>query len=311
MIVVFGSINVDLVVPVKHLPQPGETVLGPSYTLVAGGKGANQALAATRAGAKTRMVGAVGQDHFAEVALADMAVGGIDLSAVRRCDAPTGCAIICVDEAGQNQIAVASGANLEARESDLPGDLLDSRSLIGMQMEVPLKQNWALAARARTAGARLLLNVAPAGPLPNSIFPCLDWLVLNEIEASAVATALGVCRASPQATAAALSRQTNIAVVVTMGSEGAIAFSDGNAWEIGTLRITPVDTTGAGDAFVGAFAAALDEGAELPMALRWASVAGAIACLTPGAQPSLPDRAVITQHLEELAPARKLERRDL
>ena len=177
MIVCFGSINVDLVVPVKTLPRPGETVLGPSYTLVAGGKGGNQALAAARAGASTRMVGAVGRDGFAEIALANMAAAGVDLTGVARRAAPTGCAIICVDRAGQNMIAVASGANLKIRERQLADGSLGPRSLVVMQMEVPPAQNWALVARARSLGSRLLLNVAPAGALPATILPALGWLV--------------------------------------------------------------------------------------------------------------------------------------
>ena len=308
MIVVFGSINVDLVVRVKSLPRPGETVLGPSYKLVAGGKGANQALAAARAGALTRMVGAVGRDGFAEVALADMAAAGVDLSGVQRCAAPTGCAVICVDEAGQNQIAVASGANWKARERQLADGLLGPRSLVVMQMEVPPAQNWALVARARAQGARLLLNLAPAGALPGLILPALDWLVVNEIEVDTIAAKLRLDRENPRAAGAALAEATGITVVVTLGAEGAVAFAGKQGWEIGALAIKPVDTTGAGDAFVGAFAAALDEGADLPTALRWGSVAGALACLVPGAQPSLPLRSAIERQLGKLPPARKIKK---
>jgi ribokinase len=274
MIVVFGSINVDLVVPVKNLPRPGETVLGPSYKLVAGGKGANQALAASRAGAMTRMVGAVGRDGFADVALADMTAAGVDLSGVVRRSAPTGCAIICVDQAGQNMIAVASGANMKVRESQVADGFLGTRSLIVMQMEVPPAQNWALIARARSSGARLLLNLAPAGALPGLILPALDWLVVNEIEAAMIAAKLGLGREDPGEAGAALAEATGITVVVTLGGQGAVAFAGKQGWEIGALAIKPVDTTGAGDAFVGAFAAALDEGGDLPTALRWGSIAG-------------------------------------
>ena len=308
MIVVFGSINVDLVVPVKNLPRPGETVLGPSYKLVAGGKGANQALAATRAGALTRMVGAVGRDGFAEIALADMAAAGVDLSGVARRGAPTGCAVICVDRAGQNMIAVASGANLKVRESQLADGFLGPRSLVAMQMEVPPAQNWALVARARTLGARLLLNAAPAGVLPGLMLPALDWLVVNEIEAGMIAAKLGLGREDPRAAGAAITEATGTTVVVTLGAQGAVAFTAKQGWEIGTIAIKPVDTTGAGDAFVGAFAAALDEGADLPTALRWGSTAGALACLVPGAQPSLPGRADIERRLGELPPARKTKK---
>ncbi len=308
MIVVFGSINVDLVVPVKNLPRPGETVLGPSYKLVAGGKGANQALAAQRAGAMTRMVGAVGRDGFAEVALAEMTAAGVDLSAVARRAAPTGCAVICVDRAGQNMIAVASGANLKARESQLADGFLGPRSLVAMQMEVPPAQNWALAARARSLGSRVLLNVAPAGDLPGLILPALDWLVVNEIEAAMIAAKHGLSHEDPKAAAGALADIAGTTVVVTLGSRGAVAFSGKQGWEIGAIPIKPVDTTGAGDAFVGAFAAALDEGADLATALRWGSTAGALACLTAGAQPSLPLRADIERRLSELPPATKIRK---
>ena len=293
MIVVFGSINVDLVVPVKALPRPGETVLGPSYKLVAGGKGANQALAAARAGAMTRMVGAVGRDGFAEVALADMAAAGVDLSGVARRAAPTGCAVICVDKAGQNMIAVASGANMKVRESQLADGYLGPRSLVAMQMEVPPAQNWALVARARPMGARLLLNVAPAGQLPEPILPALDWLVANEIEAGMIAAKLGQGGEDARAAGSALAKATGIAVVVTLGAQGAVAFEAKQGWEIGALAIEPVDTTGAGDNFVGVLAAGLDRGLALEPALRRASAAAALACLAIGAQAAMPDRAAI------------------
>jgi len=308
MIVCFGSINVDLVVPVKTLPRPGETVLGPSYTLVAGGKGGNQALAAARAGASTRMVGAVGRDGFAEIALANMAAAGVDLTGVARRAAPTGCAIICVDRAGQNMIAVASGANLKIRERQLADGSLGPRSLVVMQMEVPPAQNWALVARARSLGSRLLLNVAPAGALPATILPALGWLVVNEIEAAMIADRLGLGRDDPRDAGAALAEKSGATVVVTLGAQGAVAFSGRQGWEIAGLPVAAVDTTGAGDAFVGAFAAALDEGADLPAALRWGCTAGALACLTPGAQPSLPHRRDIERRAGELAPARKIRK---
>ncbi|HEX3065478.1 MAG TPA: ribokinase [Dongiaceae bacterium] len=308
MIVVFGSINVDLVVPVKTLPRPGETVLGPGYKLVAGGKGANQALAAARAGAMTRMVGAVGRDAFAEIALADMTAAGVDLSAVARRGPATGCAVICVDKAGQNMIAVASGANMKLKESQLPDGFLGSRTLITMQMEVPHEQNWELAARARSLGTRLLLNVAPAGSLPGLIMPAYDWLVMNEVEVAMIASEHGLPSGDARAAGAALAEMADTTVVVTLGAQGAIAFSGKQGWEIGTLPVKPVDTTGAGDAFVGAFAAALDEGADLPTALRWGSTAGALACLTAGAQPSLPLRADIEIRMGDLAPAAKIKK---
>jgi len=169
-------------------------VLGPSYTLVAGGKGGNQALAAARAGASTRMVGAVGRDGFAEIALADMAAAGVDLTGVARRTAPTGCAIICVDRAGQNMIAVASGANLKIRERHLPTDRSGLAAWSSCRMEVPPAQNWALVARARSLGSRLLLNVGAGRGLACDYSPALGWLVVNEIEAVMIAGRLALGR---------------------------------------------------------------------------------------------------------------------
>jgi len=174
-------------------------------------------------------------------------------------------------------------------------------------MEVPPAENWALARRARARGARVMLNVAPARPLPPGALASVDWLVANEIEIGTIAAAAGHGRKDPRAAGAALAAATGIAVVVTLGKEGAVAFAAGEGWAIGALPITPVDSTGAGDAFVGVLAAALDSGAALPAALRRASVAGALTCLVAGAQPSLPIRASIDKRLKELAPARKIK----
>jgi ribokinase len=307
MILVFGSLNVDLVVRVKSLPRPGETVLGPSYDVVAGGKGANQALAAARAGAKTAMVGAVGSDDFATSALAELSAAGVDLTGVARRGPRTGAAFITVDRKGENEIVVASGANLKTRQSLVAEAALGPGTLVVLQMEVPPAENWALARRARARGARVMLNVAPAQPLPAEALAAVDWLVANEIEIGTIASAAGHGREDPRAAGAALAAAVGIAVVVTLGAEGAVAFAGGEGWTIGTLPITPVDSTGAGDAFVGVLAAALDAGAALPAALRRASVAGALTCLVAGAQPSLPLRAAIDKRVKELAPARKIK----
>jgi ribokinase len=306
MILVFGSINVDLVVRTNSLPHPGETVLGPGYDLVAGGKGANQALAAARAGAKVSLVGSVGRDGFAEAALAELAAAGVDLSGVARRAARTGCAFITVDRAGQNQIVVASGANRKTRQVQVRPEALGRKTLVMMQMEVSPAENWVLARRARRSGARVMLNVAPAGRLPKEIMPDIDWLVVNEIEVRMIAAGIGGEGESPRAAGAALAAATDTTVVVTLGAEGAAAFAGKEGWEVGALPIKPVDSTAAGDAFVGALAAALDAGAALPIALRRGSVAGALACLVRGAQPSLPSAAAIDAALLRLPPARKI-----
>lgn len=303
MIVVFGSINVDLVVQVSHLPRPGETVLGPSYRALSGGKGANQAVAAARAGADVRMAGRVGEDAFGDNVTAELAAAGVDIKAVTRDHRPTGCAFISVDPTGQNQIVVATGANAGLRERQVEDALLVPGTLVVLQMEVPLAENWALVTRACARGARILLNAAPAAPVPGLALAALDWLVVNENEAVALAARLGTGGLDAEASGRTLAHALGITTVVTLGSAGAVAFRRDGAWRIGALPIRAIDTTAAGDAFVGTFAAAIDAGAELPEALRRASVAGGLACLKEGAQASLPDAAAVDAHLGELAPA--------
>ena len=304
MIVVFGSVNVDLVVPVQRLPRAGETVLGPGYRVVPGGKGANQALAARRAGAEVRMAGAVGSDGFAGKALASLKAAAVDLSEVRKSPLPTGAAFIAVDADGGNLIIVASGANQDAREGTLPAEWLGHDTVVVLQMEVPLWENWTLVSRAKRAGARILLNCAPAGAVPAEALADLDWLVVNESEAVIVARSQGAEIADATAAAQWLAKSRRVTVIVTLGEQGARAFlPDGRAWSIGTLPVKPVDTTAAGDAFVGAFAAAVERGQDLPSALRYGSAAGALACTVAGAQPSLPLQSAIEATLDDLPSA--------
>lgn len=305
MIVVFGSVNIDLVVPVERLPRPGETVLGPHYTLVPGGKGANQALAAARAGSAVQMIGRVGRDGFADLALAELKAAGIDLSSLERDDLPTGCALIPVDRQGGNLIIVASGANMAAAERQVSDALLGPQTVVILQMEVPLADNWRLLERAKRRGARIVLNCAPAAPVPRAALAMLDWVVVNESEAELLARDLALSAPDARAAGAAIAKSGGTTVIVTLGGDGAIAFAGAEAWAIGALPITPVDTTAAGDAFVGAFAAAVDSGADLPAALHRASVAGGLACTVAGAQPSLPTKAAIEDRLRDLAPARR------
>ena len=169
MIVVFGSLNVDLLIPVDRLPNHGETVIGPGYSFAAGGKGANQALAAARAGASVRMVGRVGTDDLSAIALNDLNLQDVDLSLVAKDEKPTGLAAICVDKKGENIIVVAAGANSNARADQVPDHLLTPEATVLLQMEVPLEENWTLVRRAKGRGARVLLNVAPAAPVPTDI----------------------------------------------------------------------------------------------------------------------------------------------
>jgi ribokinase len=289
MILVFGSINVDIIVPVPRLPIPGETVLGGDYAIVPGGKGANQALAARRAGADVVMVGAVGNDAFAEMALARLRQDGVELSHVKTGTRPTGCATITVDPAGENAIAVASGANRDAAASQVPDALLGPTTALVLQREVPTEENAALIRRARDRGARIVLSLAPAGPIAPAELADIDFLIANEGEA----TTLGAV--------AAIAGQVREALIVTRGAAGATAYTaNSGAISVPALAIDPLDTTGAGDTFAGVFAAGIDQGLPLARALRHASAAAGLACLALGAQQAMPDRAAIDAAAEKL-----------
>lgn len=309
MIVVFGSINLDVVARVARLPRPGETIGGDSVALLPGGKGANQALAARRAGATVAMAGAVGSDAFAPVALAGLEAAGVDVAAVARVDAPTGIALIHVDAQGENAITVIRGANAKARPRGVQEAALGPGSTLLLQLEVPLAAVAAAASRARRLGARVMLNAAPAHPLPAALLDALDVLIVNAVEAAAIGRTLGLATA-PEAFATALARRHRCVVVVTLGAAGAIAVVDRTRLAIAAPAVGVVDTTGAGDAFTGALAAALDRGAAWPRALAEGVAAGSLACIAAGAQPALPaapDIARLAGTLEPGIDARPLD----
>lgn len=295
MILVFGSINIDLVIPVPRLPRAGETQLGSDYALLPGGKGANQALAARRAGSEVALVGAVGRDFFAEKALALLRREKVDLRHLREVDAPTGLATIAVAPSGENVIAVASGANALLRSEDTPNELLREETILLAQMEVPFAESARLIARARERGARVLLNLAPALPIEEALLGAIDLLVANEGEASSL---------GPDP--AAVARRLRQGLVVTRGERGALAFlAGGGRIEVPALAVEPVDTTNCGDVFVGVLAAALDAGLALASALRRASAAAGLAALLRGAQDAAPDAVRIAQAEARLAPPRE------
>ncbi len=291
MILVFGSINVDLIVPVPHLPGPGETVLGGDYALLPGGKGGNQALAARRAGAEVVLVGAVGAESFAGIALDLLRREGVDTRLVRVVARPTGCAAIMVSAEGENLIAVASGANTSVRSDQVADELLGAGTTLVAQMEVPPGETEILIRRVRARGGRSLLNLAPARAIDPALLGEIDLVVANEGEAAALGSDL-----------ARLALRLRQGLVVTRGAAGSIAFlRDGTRIEVPALPIEPVDTTGAGDTFVGVLAAALDFGSTLHTALRRASAAAGLACVARGAQTAMPDGATIAAAVRRLS----------
>jgi len=293
MITVFGSINVDLTFRLPHLPGPGETVLTPSFSQAVGGKGANQAAAAARDGAPVRFVGCVGADSFGETARAALLEAGVDTSGLATVPGATGLAAIWVDARGRNQIAVASGANALLRADALSDDALSPETMVVLQMETPAVEVEAVIARAARAGARVILNLAPALSLPTPALRQVDILVLNEHEAATLCATLRLPQAEPAGQLSALAQALGNTVVITLGPEGAIGARGDARWRADAPAVTAVDTTGAGDCFVGVLASALARGAKVPEAMRRAAVAGSLACTVLGAMPSFPARAAI------------------
>ena len=287
MVIVFGSINLDLIFSVPTIPRPGETVLGPSIRIEPGGKGANQAVAAARDGAVVVMAGAVGRDALGDGALNLLRQAAVNLDRVRSVEATTGCAAIAVDPRGNNAIVVGSGANLLASASQIEQSLLGPEATVVLQMEVPAAETAALIARASAAGTRIVLNLAPAAALPEDALRALDVLVVNETEAAWLATQLG-CDAAARSLR---DRLGGIAVVVTRGGEGAEIASRDAIWHEPAERVAAIDTTAAGDCFVGVLAHRLDRGETLRAAVRRASVAAAACCTRHGSQGSLPTHA--------------------
>ncbi len=251
-----------------------------------GGKGANQALAAARDGAAVVLAGAVGRDALADAALALLGPAGIDLSRVARVEALTGCAGICVDAEGRNQIAVASGANLHARAAQIEDALLDAGNTLVLQMECDAGETASLIARARRRGARVVLNLAPAAPLPREALATADVLVANEAEAVWLGGHFGGA-----SDARGLHATLGPAVIVTRGEAGLVCAGPAGTIALLARPVRAVDTTGAGDCFCGVLAAALDRGSPLPAALARANAAASLSCTRPGAQPSFPSAA--------------------
>jgi ribokinase len=290
VITVFGSINLDLIGNVERLPGPGETVLGNGFVTAPGGKGANQALAAARAGAPLIMVGAVGDDAFAVGALALLEAAGLDLTGVRRAQGATGVALILVDHAGENVIAVLPGANGTVSASDAKTLDFGPADTLLLQLEIPVPAIEAAACRARQAGARVLLNFAPFRTEALGLVSHATHLIVNESECALIAAAAGIADGTTAGQARALAGRYGVTVVATLGKDGALAVADGPIEAVQALPVEAVDTVGAGDTFCGYLAAALAERLPLKAALRLATAAGSLACTKTGAQPSIPMR---------------------
>jgi ribokinase len=292
-VVVVGSANMDLVAVAPALPRPGETVLGTDFVTVPGGKGANQAIAAARAGGSSAFLGAIGSDSFGVTLRARIAASGVDTSQIRVVYGASGVAVIMVNAEGENSIVVTPGANAALTALTEPElDAVRDADVMVAQLEIPVETVVQAAVAARAAGTRVVLNAAPARALPGTLLDAVDLLVVNQVEARAITggddfTAL----------LSAVSR-----VVVTLGADGAwYGDRDGSGRRVPAIRVPTVDSTAAGDAFTGALAVAWGEGRELIDAVRWACAAGAACVRRVGASVSLPQRAEIDELFRQAA----------
>jgi ribokinase len=288
-VVVVGSINTDLVAQVARHPRPGETLIGRGSVILPGGKGANQAVAAARLGASVAMVGAVGDDPNAEIALAGLREAGVDLEHVATVDSPTGLAIVTLADDAENSIVVLPGANAAVTPElvDVAEHLVSGAEVCVLQAEIPLDTVAHVARMADAAGTRLLLNVAPAAALSHEALTAADPLVVNEHEAAVL---LGHAVTRPEDAVRELAGLGVRSVVITLGSRGVVGQERGASWTLPARTVTAVDSTGAGDAFVGALAAGLADGLGTEQAAVLATRVAAASVTGLGAQPSYPWR---------------------
>ena len=290
-IVVVGSSNTDMVVRVPHIPAPGETVLGGDFATVPGGKGANQAVAAARLGATVHLVACLGQDAFGESSIGNFRREGIVTDyVVRHAEAPSGVALIFVDDAGENSIAVASGANgeLSPEHVDRAQAVIAASDVVLLQLEIPLATISQAISIARRTGVKIILNPAPAQPLDDELMKGVDIITPNENEASLLTGIAVTGLPSAEEAARALLRAGVRTVVITMGQRGALLATHDQMVLVPGFSVEAVDTTAAGDAFNGGLAWAWARGMELDKAVRFANAVGALAVTKMGAQPSLP-----------------------
>jgi ribokinase len=317
-ILVVGSLNADLVVRTPRFPQPGETISGEDLQVIPGGKGANQAVAAARHGARVSMLGRVGADSFGDFLLNTLRANHVDIQHVRRDDASTGTAVIIVDAAGQNSIVLSAGSNgnVSAQDvsssfsdfSSLPTDAGGSPKLLLLQLEIPTPAVLAAIQHAHEEGMRVILNPAPAKPIPEELISAVDYLMPNETELSLL-TEVDVTDIPSAAEAATSLLVRGVStVIVTLGSRGALIVSNEQVTHIESFPIHVVDTTAAGDAFIGGFAYKLLESASSPAnsqkqaailqnAVRYGCACGALAATKFGAQPSLPTKEEVEKFL--------------
>jgi ribokinase len=303
-ILVFGSINMDLTTYVPKLPRPGETLRGSSFITVPGGKGSNQAVACARLGATTYFVGRVGKDAFGPEVLEIVKREGVDISQViTDPKSGTGLAVISVDENAENSIIIISGANLALDSSDVERakTLMTETNVLMLQLEASLEPTFEIVKAASRKGLKVILDPAPAFPIPQDVFPFIDFITPNEVETEALVGFKPANQADAARAAKALKEKGVRTAIIKMGSQGAYYDSPEGSGFVNAFKVNAIDTVAAGDAFNAGLAVAISEGKSIADAVRWGAAAGAIATTRKGALPSMPHRDELLVLLKEQA----------
>lgn len=299
-VVVYGSINTDLIAYTPTLPTKGETLLGNSYLMALGGKGANQAVAAARLKADVHMVGHVGDDTFGRLVLNQLAGFGVEVSRVEMIrDQGTGLAMISVDDNGDNTIIVLSGANMDFDQKDVERtqDLFSDAQVLLLQLEVPVEADLAVARAAHEQGVRVIVDPAPAAHLPEEMYRIADIMTPNEVETEMM---VGIRPVSPDEASDAADRLRSRGLdtaVITLGSGGVFCASGTESIHLPAFQVDAIDTVGSGDAFNGGLAVALSEGLPIDQALTWGAAAGALCTTRSGAAAAMPNRVEVMKLL--------------
>jgi len=297
-ILVVGSLNADLVVRAPRFPQPGETISGSDLQIIPGGKGANQAVAAARQGTSVSMLGRVGNDSFGPELINNLKQNNVDTSHVQiDSQAATGTAIIVVDANGQNSIVLSPGGNGQVSPADVNAVSFADYKLLLLQLEIPIEAVTAAAQRAKQSGLRVLLNPAPARSLPDELISLSDFILPNETELNLLTNQPVQDISSAEKAAKTLLERGAQNVIVTLGANGALIVSSKQVTHVNTYKVEVVDTTAAGDAFIGGFASALLRNKSLEEAVRYGCACGALATTKFGAQPSLPTQAEVERFI--------------